>query len=175
MRARGHLTGGVIAGCLAATCASAAGWVPGIAHPVWWGVALTALFFSLFPDVDTDSLPRRWFYRGILLVLLYLGWFGWWQLGTMVAGLALLPLVDHHRGWTHGRYVPLLLPAVLCAGLVWWEGWPATDGPALTDTLQALSRILTPVRLSYIGAAVAGWYTHLLLDGLFRIFPQDPS
>jgi len=168
MRVRGHLTGGAVAAWLSAVCASTAGWVPGISHPLWWGVAATALFFSLFPDVDTDSVPRRWFYRGILLVLLYLGWSGWWVQATVVAGLALLPLIDHHRGWTHGRYVPLLLPGALCAGLLWWEGWPGAGELALLD-------VFTPVRLSYVGAAVAGWYTHLLLDGLFRIFPQDPS
>ena len=79
----------------------------------------------------------------------------------------MLPLVDHHRGWTHGRFVPLLLPAILSAGLLWWEGWLRADGPSAFD-------VLTPLRLVFVGASVAGWYTHLLLDGLFRIFPHDP-
>ncbi len=150
-----------------ATCASTIGVIPGIAHPLWWGVAATVLFFSLFPDVDTDSVPRRWFYRGVLALLLYLAWSGWWIEATVVAGLSMLPLVDHHRGWTHGRFVPLLLPAVLCVGLLWWEGADAT-GPGV-------SAVLTPLRLTFVGAAVSGWYTHLLLDGLFRIFPRDPA
>ena len=150
-----------------ATCASSLGMVPGIGHPLWWGVAATVQFFSLFPDVDIDSVPRRWFYRGVLVILLYLAWSGAWVEATVVAGLAMLPLVDHHRGWTHGRFVPLLMPAIMCAWLLWWEGWPRVEGPRVLD-------ILTPLRLVFVGAAVAGWYTHLLLDGLFRIFPHDP-
>ena len=39
-----------------ATCASSLGMVPGIGHPLWWGVAATVQFFSLLPDVDTDSV-----------------------------------------------------------------------------------------------------------------------
>jgi hypothetical protein len=130
-------------------------------------MAATVLFFSLFPDVDTDSVPRRWFYRGVLVVLLYLAWSGAWVEATLVSGLAMLPLVDHHRGWTHGRFVPLLLAASVCAGLLWWDGWTPA-GPVLLD-------ILTPPRLSFVAAAAIGWYTHLLLDGLFRIFPHDPA
>lgn len=167
MRARGHLTGGAVVAWATATCASSLRVVPGIGHPLWWGVAATTLFFSLFPDVDTDSLPRRWFYRGVLVILLYLAWSGAWVEATAVAGLSMLPLVDHHRGWTHGRFVPLLLPAILGAGLLWWEGWLRVEGPGAFD-------ILTPLRLVFVGASVAGWYTHLLLDGLFRIFPHDP-
>ncbi|SVD13483.1 uncharacterized protein METZ01_LOCUS366337, partial [marine metagenome] len=26
-----------------------------------------------------------------------------------------------------------------------------------------------------LGGAVIGWYTHLFLDGLLRIFPPDPE
>jgi len=156
-----------VAAWAAATGASALGTIPGISHALWWAVAATALFFSLFPDVDTDSVPRRWFYRGALAVLIYLAWSGWWVEATVVGGLAMFPLVDHHRGWTHGRFVPLLLPAVLCAGLLWWEGWATTE-------LRLLD-ILTPLRLTFVAAAVVGWYTHLLLDGLFRFFPYDSA
>ena len=156
MRARGHLTGGAISAWATATCASTFELIPGITHPLWWGIAATALFFSLFPDVDTDSVPRRWFYRGILLVLLYLGWVGAWIDATVVAAVAMLPLVDHHRGWTHGRFVPVLLGLLLCTGLFWWD-------------------TLAPLYATFIAAGLVGWYTHLLLDGLlFRISPQDP-
>jgi hypothetical protein len=168
VRARGHLTGGAVTAWGVASLAAAVGTIPGVTHPLWWAVAATALFFSLFPDVDTDSVPRRWFYRGVLGVLLYLAWSGWWIEATLVAGLSLLPLVDHHRGWTHGRFAPLLLPAGLCAGLLWWEGWPGRDDLAVGD-------VLTPRRLTFVAAGVVGWYAHLLLDGLFRLFPHDPD
>jgi hypothetical protein len=149
------------------TGANTLGLIPGVSHPIWWGMAATVVFFSLFPDVDTDSVPRRWFYRGVLLILLYLAWSGQWLEATIVAMLALLPLVDHHRGWTHGRFVPLLLSVFSCGVLMWWEGW-SIENPAVSD-------ISTSLRLCFIGAAVVGWYTHLLLDGLLRIFPHDPA
>ncbi len=99
MKAAGHLAGGSLAAAAAAAAASAAGAIPGVGDPVWWAVFATTLFFSLFPDVDTDSLPRRWFYRGVLAGLLWLAWSGRWQLATLLAVLSTLPLVDHHRGW----------------------------------------------------------------------------
>ena len=40
-----------------ATCASSLGMVPGIGHPLWWGVAATVQFFSLLPGVPADEVP----------------------------------------------------------------------------------------------------------------------
>lgn len=165
MRARGHLAGGALAGGGVAAAATALGYVPGIDHALWWAVVATTLFFSLFPDVDTDSLPRRWFYRGVLAALLWLAWQRRFEQATLLASAAVLPLVDHHRGWTHGRYTPLLA-VLLVGGLLWGLGVMSQGvGPGCA---------LAPGHLALTAAAVAGWYTHLLLDGLFRIFPQDP-
>ena len=163
MRARGHLIGGVIAGVSVAGIGTLSGHVGGLLHPDWWGVTATGVFFSLFPDVDTDSLPRRWFYRFVVVGLLYLAWSGQERLGLWLAMLTMLPLLDHHRGWTHGRWMPLVAPALLGAGYL------AAQRGASWD------EIWRPADLTYYAAAVAGWYTHLLLDGLFRLFPQDPD
>ena len=47
-------------------------------------VAGTALFFSLFPDLDTSSVPQRWFFRLVFFSLLYLGWTERYELATLV-------------------------------------------------------------------------------------------
>jgi hypothetical protein len=164
VRVRGHLTGGTVAAFGVAAAASGLELVPPAPHPLWWGVAATTLLFSLLPDIDTDSLPRRWFYRAVLAALAALAWHGQWRLATLLAGVSMLPLVDHHRGWTHGRWMPLLAPAVLAA-LLWWLAGRAGGTPVTP----------MPAHAAYLAAAVAGWYTHLLLDGLFRIFPHDPA
>ena len=161
MRARGHLVGGLVTGSGVAGIGILAGQVPGLLHPHWWGVAATGLFFSLFPDVDTDSLPARWFYRFVVVGLIALALTGQERLGLWLAILSMLPLLDHHRGWTHGRWMPLIAPAILGVGaaLEWRE--------------KASPEMFAPLDILYYSAAVVGWYTHLLLDGLFRLFPQD--
>lgn len=164
MRVRGHFAGGTVVGAIVAGVGSGLGYLPGAAHPVWWAVFATTLFFALFPDVDTDSLPRRWFYKGVLAALLWLAWRGEWQAATGLAVLATLPLVDHHRGWTHGRWSPILVPATLGVACSWWQG----------GGLSGWMTVLTPQSAVFVVAAVAGWYTHLLLDGLLRVFPPDP-
>ena len=166
MRAAGHLAGGVAAGAAVAGAASAAGAIAGVGDPRWWAVFATALFFALFPDVDTDSLPRRWFYRAVLAALLWLAWSGRWQMATLLAVVSTLPLVDHHRGWTHGRLTPVLAVALLGAGCLWWRG----DLPRAWESGGAS---IPPADLVLLAAALAGWYTHLFLDGRFRLFPED--
>jgi hypothetical protein len=126
----------------------------------------TTLFFSLLPDVDTDSLPRRWFYRAALAALLWLAWKGQWKQATALAVLSTLPLVDHHRGWTHWRWSPVLGGVVLSLCYLWWCG--RLDGVVLA------SQLLTRVEVAFLLAAACGWYTHLVLDGLLRLFPPDP-
>lgn len=163
MRARGHLIGGIITGAAVAGIATLSGDLAGPRHPNWWGVAATGVFFALFPDVDTDSLPRRWFYRVVVLGLLYLAFSGQERLGLWLALIAMLPLLDHHRGWTHGRWMPLVVPALLGAGYL------------LTLRATSWEDVWQPADLTYYAAAVFGWYTHLLLDGLFRLFPPDPD
>lgn len=156
MRARGHLAGGALAGGGVVAAGTALGSLPGLGHPLAWAAFATALFFALFPDVDTDSLPRRWFYRGVLAALAWLAGRRRFEEATLVAVAALLPLVDHHRGWTHGRFTPLLVALAATGALWWWGDWP----PGASESVL-------------LAAAVAGWYTHLVLDGLFRVFPPD--
>ncbi len=104
---------------------------------------------ALFPDVDTDSMARRFFY-GIMaavdVALLVNRRFEW------AAGLglcAMLPALCDHRGWTHTWWAMLAVP--LAIGIV-----PYTF-------LGHDWRVVAPFYL----AGVLGYFTHLLLDRKF--------
>lgn len=62
--------------------------------------------------------------------------------------LAMLPVLSKHRGWTHSRISMLLVPLPIV--LV-----PYLNRSSILDTC-----------IIFYGAAVAGYFSHLLLDGL---------
>ena len=73
VRARGHLTGGAVVALSTTATAIASHRIPAADHPLAWGLAATVLFFSLFPDVDTASLPQRCVPASLVrLLLLYM-------------------------------------------------------------------------------------------------------
>jgi len=146
---------------------------PGLAA----GLMAVSLLATLFPDTDTASKARPYFY-GLMaltdLVLLVLGEYQW----AAVLGLfAMLPAVGNHRGWTHRWRAALLapLPLVVVPGLL-ARGGPAaihvasdlldvdmlTGGSFLRESADLLSP-WTPL-LPFYGAAVLGYGAHLLLD-----------
>ena len=167
MTYRGHLAGGVIVGVAAGLGVTITGMAAAEDYAAVAGVAATALFFSLFPDLDTSSVPQRWFFRAVFVALVYLGWLDRYELATLLALVALLPVLDQHRGWTHGRWSPVVMPVILGAIYELWR-WPQR---VAGDMVPPGS--LDSLHLAYLAAAVAGWYGHLLLDGKFRIFPRD--
>ena len=61
---------------------------------------LTAAF-ALLPDLDTASIIQRWFYRGMLGVLVWLMATDRAEHAAFLGAVSLLPLVHRHRGWTH--------------------------------------------------------------------------
>jgi chromate transport protein ChrA len=110
-------------------------------------VALTILF-GLWPDVDTDSKGRRLFYWVFALVDVFLIATERFEAAAYLGFFALLPALDHHRGWTHTWWAMLLIPSPL---LLWpYLAWPE----------QPL------VGLPFYGAAVVGYLSHLYMDGL---------
>lgn len=118
------------------------------------------LFFALFPDVDTSSIPQRWFFRSVFVILLGLAYREYYELATVLALVSITPLLDHHRSWTHhvitaplfGVAVTLLYEYLLLEHRnlsLWSWAW-------LVHHLQSYQGFLI--------ACVVGWYTHLLLD-----------
>lgn len=161
--------GGVVAGSGVAAGAVYFGSVAPDDLTTQAAVAGTALFFSLFPDLDTASVAQRWFFRCVLGVLLYLGWAEHYELATLVGILSILPLLDHHRGWTHSKISPFLTVALLGTSYEYWRARQAFFGEFTWDNVY----ILLEGHVVFFVAGVVGWYTHLLLDGRFKVFPTS--
>jgi len=69
--------------------------------------------------------------------------------------IAMLPIIGHHRGWTHKKWAVFVVPL-----------------PILIVPYVYSEKILS-LAMIYYGVAVTGYFSHLLLDGLiwrrFRI------
>lgn len=159
---RGHIVGGVGAGLVYVGVMM---FVPVKQFAAYAGLlddwqALAAVFviaqlFALFPDIDTNSKAQDIFFYLAFGVDTLLVWSGQFQAAAYLGLIAMLPIITHHRGWTHTKWAMLLVPL------------PIVIVPYLAnDKVLAIS-------LVYYGAAVVGYFSHLLLDGLiwkrFRI------
>ncbi len=152
---RGHIVGGLAAGAVYATLlakvpierfAESAGlledWQPLAA------LFVLSMLFALFPDVDTNSKGQDIFI-GLAFtvdVLLIVG--GSYQAAAYLGLIAMLPIITHHRGWTHSKFAMILVPL-----------------PLLLIPYTHNDKVL-PISIVLYGAAVAGYFSHLLLDGL---------
>ncbi|MEO5499704.1 MAG: metal-dependent hydrolase [Candidatus Saccharimonadales bacterium] len=120
-----------------------------------FAVFVIGMLFALFPDVDTNSKGQDLFYWIIFPLDLLLIYSEQFQAAAYLGVIAILPILTHHRGWTHSKWAMFLipLPIILIPYLV-------------NDNVLAISVV-------YYGAAVVGYFSHLLLDGLiwkrFRI------
>jgi membrane-bound metal-dependent hydrolase YbcI (DUF457 family) len=152
---KGHIVGGVVLG---AAYAGALSFIPlerfvevaGVLHD-WQATAavfVLAVLFALFPDIDTNSKGQNIFYGLALAVDILLIWNGNIQAAAYLGLVAMLPIVGKHRGWTHSKLAMLVIPL-----------------PILVIPYLYNDNIL-PASLVYYGAAVVGYFSHLLLDGL---------
>lgn len=118
-------------------------------------VFVIAMLFALFPDVDTNSKAQDIFFWLIFIIDIVLIWNGSFVAAAFLGLIAMLPIVTHHRGWTHSKWAMFIVPS------------PLIFVPLL------YSETLLPIAVVYYGAAVAGYFSHLLFDGLiwkkFRI------
>lgn len=152
---KGHIIGGVGAGFAYSVAVSHMpvqhfAEVAGLLQDWQVGAAIfvVAILFGLFPDVDTNSKAQDIFY-GILLptdIVLIIN--GNIQAAAYLGLIAMLPIVGHHRGWTHRKWAMLLVPL------------PILIVPYLYNDA------ILPAATAFYGAAVAGYFSHLLLDGL---------
>ena len=152
---KGHVLGGALAGTAVAAVYYLApgGGLPdsAILRSDWQlllSIHVVAILFGLWPDIDTNSKAQNLFY-GIAFVadvLLIIN--GYFAAGAILGLLAMTPIVGKHRGWTHSRWSMLLIPS-----------------PIVLVPYLASSQVGETGLLLY-GAAVAGYFSHLLLDGL---------
>ena len=159
---KGHVAGGVVLGGAYTALLS---WVPVAAYAEtanllhdWQALAailVLSVLFALFPDVDTNSKGQNIFYGLALVVDIILIWSGNIQAAAYLGVIALLPIVGKHRGWTHSLWAMIVVPL------------PIIIAPYLYN------HQLLKISFVYYGAAVIGYFSHLLLDGLifkhFRI------
>jgi membrane-bound metal-dependent hydrolase YbcI (DUF457 family) len=159
---KGHLVGGAICTGIytAAISFAPVEQFAEYAHVLKDWQALVAVFiigmlFALFPDVDTKSKGQYLFYWTLFPVDVLLIYSGNLQAAAYLGLVGMLPVLAHHRGWTHSKWAMVLIPL------------PIILVPYLySDKVLAFSLVL-------YGAAVVGYFSHLLLDGLiwrhFRI------
>ena len=112
------------------------------------------LMFGLWPDVDTNSKGQNVFYALFLAVDVALIWGRHFEEAAYLGLFCILPVIGKHRGWTHTTWAMVLIPAplVLAPMLLFPEQDPLAGLP-------------------FYGAAVAGYFSHLLLDGLIVPLP----
>lgn len=151
---RGHIAGAVVA-----NSAYVAGvWaLPGDILQRWnislddWqlllGLFVVAVLFALFPDVDTNSVGQNVFFGIAFIAMVALIVTGKFEPAAYLGLLAMLPIIGKHRGWTHHKLAMFLVPA-----------------PILIIPYLHNHAIWVTGMLIY-GAAVSGYFSHLLLDG----------
>ena len=119
------------------------------------GLFVIAVLFGLWPDVDTNSKGQNIFFGIAFAADIMLIASGRIEAAAYLGLLAMTPILGKHRGWTHSKIAMMLVPL-----------------PIVVVPYLYRPEVLQPALLIY-GAAVVGYFSHLLLDGLifkrFRI------
>ena len=119
------------------------------------GLFVIAVLFALWPDVDTNSKGQNIFFGIAFAADILLIAAGRIEAAAYLGLLAMTPIIGKHRGWTHSKIAMVLVPL-----------------PILIVPYLYRPSALQPAVLIY-GAAIVGYFSHLLLDGLifkhFRI------
>ena len=163
MNHRGHLAAGALAG----TGVAAAAWSAGGADSIPEAGLLFALTtgFALFPDLDVASVSQRWYARGVVAGSIALMIAGAWHAAAVLGAVALLPMVHHHRGWTHHWAAVLLVPLAV----LWlWQGlggMSMAEGVSPGSLLPTRESVLALIAYAPAYLAMAlGYAAHLLVD-----------
>ncbi len=175
MKFRGHLIGGVVAGAVVVGIAIQSGVVhiPASSPTELLQAGLNqqngtlaagslfvlTLIMSLFPDLDTASVPQRWFFRSAFALLVVLLLLRQMDLFAIITLVLLLPLLHRHRGWTHSKITPIVISIFMLLALGYIRIPHLLDRLSV-DLLVSLFRDTWVVVL----ACIIGHYTHLLLD-----------
>jgi hypothetical protein len=111
------------------------------------------LMFGLWPDVDINSKGQNLFNTVVFVADVALLGPRQFEEAAYLGLFCILPAPGKHRGWTHTLWAMLLIPS----------------------PMLVLPYLLTPDRplvgLPHCGAAVVGYLSHLVLDGLIVPIP----
>jgi membrane-bound metal-dependent hydrolase YbcI (DUF457 family) len=111
------------------------------------GLLVVAMLMGLWPDIDTNSRGQDIFFGAAFIIDILLISQGYIEAAAYFGLLAMTPILGKHRGWTHSKIAMFLVPL------------PIVLVPYINK-----SSIL-PTALLFYGAALAGYFSHLLLDG----------
>lgn len=114
-------------------------------------IFVIGLLFAIFPDVDTNSKAQDFFYGIIFIIDLLLIFSSSMQAAAYLGLIAMLPIISHHRGWTHSLWAAALLPL-----------------PILIIPYLYNSELLLVGAIFY-GAALSGYFSHLFFDKRFFV------
>lgn len=152
---KGHILGGAASGTAVATVhyLASGGNLPdsAILRSDWQlllSIHIIAILFGLWPDIDTNSKAQNLFYGIVFVADVVLIINGYFAAAAILGLLAMTPIVGKHRGWTHSKWSMFLIPS------------PIVLIPYLTFSQVGKTEILI------YSTAVAGYFSHLLLDGL---------
>lgn len=120
-------------------------WTP-LPWPGKAACAVIAVFFGLWPDVDTKSKGQYLFLLGFLTADLILLYRQEYKRAAYLGLLIILPLLSRHRGWTHSWAAMLLIPGGLYLAATHYSGGHPADF------------------LPYFLAALLGYASHLAVD-----------
>lgn len=112
------------------------------------GLFIVAMLFGLWPDIDTNSKAQDIFFAIAFTLDIFLIIFGYLEAAAYLGLLAMTPIIGKHRGWTHKKWAMFLVPLPIL----------------LVPYLYQKENFV--VGLLFYGSAVAGYFSHLLLDGL---------
>lgn len=159
--ARGHINGATV---FSVVYTAGAGYALGalkqldhfeVPELVAYGAMMVGLgvLFGLWPDVDTNSKGQKVFYWLFFVIDLALILAQNFQAAAYLGLFSILPTLSKHRGWTHTWWAMLLVPSPLFL-LPYFTG----HVPVLYSPLLGAL---------FYGAAVVGYWSHLVLDGIF--------
>ena len=152
MNFKGHFVGGVVVSAMISTTSSVMITEPlMIASPAI--LFVFCLFMSLFPDLDTASIPQRWFYRLMFVLLPFLLYKGEQDLFNIAAIISISPLLHKHRGWTHWKITPWVI------GVFTLYLYDISSNHTSINNSFLLKNVVF-----FFSSVVLGHYTHLLLD-----------
>ncbi|HBM53181.1 MAG TPA: hypothetical protein DDZ97_08805 [Deltaproteobacteria bacterium] len=184
MNFQAHLQGGLVAGSIAVGVALGTGYAEWqsdalqrfLDQPLDFGqpislllsLFVTAVFMALFPDLDTTSVPQRWFFRAMFVMLAILYFQNELEVFCLLAFVTLLPVMHKHRGWTHWKVTPWLVALFLA---IIWEYFRVQDTWRDRFSWENVWDALHS-SWAFVFACVLGHYTHLLLDSRrIRLLP----
>ena len=145
---KGHIWGGMVFGVIFVYSITNYFYSPSLLEIVIY-IAL-ACMFSVWPDIDIKSVGQKIFYTIFLATDIFLIIQKEFEIAAYFGLIIILPILAKHRGWTHSIPAMILVPS------------PLLLYPVITEGSINISGVY------FYGAAVTGYFSHLVLDKIIE-------